>query len=343
LARLGLDRDQVRPWEDGRRGSGEKSSYEWWYFDGLLDGSLDGSPDDGTVIVAWLGENWPYGSNTRNVSLEITPPGQPTRRFTKAYAGPGSFSTEKADIRFGPHSFSGDLDTYRIVVDAADSGGLGIDLTLRRTIASWRPGSGLVEAGTRHFAWLVAVPNGEISGTMTLDGNTREVHGSGYHDHNWGNVSPVLLMDSWWWGRALVGDRTVIVSELRATASQGGGRHPLCFVASPRGVELSVWDPEEIHVTEGKPVRHPDPLHVRPIGESITFAAANGFSATFPISEHYLSSVDLVANQNFGVKALTAFSGIKPWYSRFFSTVTLEIPGEGEASGEGTLEYFEFR
>jgi hypothetical protein len=101
FAALGLDRKEVKPWEDGRRTPPHPPYYEWWYFDGLLD--------DGTVVVAWFGDNWPYGSGTRTVSLDITPRGKVTKRVFKMFTEPGSFSMEKADTKIGPHSFSGDL------------------------------------------------------------------------------------------------------------------------------------------------------------------------------------------------------------------------------------------
>jgi predicted secreted hydrolase len=55
-----------------------------------------------------------------------------------------------------------------------------------------------MSAGKQYFAWLAAVPEGKISGTISTDKVTREVTGSGYHDHNWGNVSPAALFDGWW-------------------------------------------------------------------------------------------------------------------------------------------------
>ncbi|MET3208695.1 UNVERIFIED_CONTAM: hypothetical protein ABIC26_001634 [Paenibacillus sp. PvR008] len=36
------------------------------------------------------------------------------------------------------------------------------------------------------FAWFCAVPSGKFTGTITVEGHTQEVEGSGYHDHNWG-------------------------------------------------------------------------------------------------------------------------------------------------------------
>src|SRR5579863_4436958 len=93
-------------WEDGRRTQRSADTFEWWYFDGLLD--------DGTVVVVWFGDNWMYGSHKRAVDIELTAPGKPTRRVMRTFDEPGSFATDHADIEIGPHSFKGDLDTYSI-------------------------------------------------------------------------------------------------------------------------------------------------------------------------------------------------------------------------------------
>jgi hypothetical protein len=112
------------------KGRTPKSSdyFEGWYFDALLD--------DGTVVVVWFGDNWLYGSHKRAVDIELTPRGKPTRRIMRTFDDPGTFSSDHANIQIGPHSFKGDLQTYAIHVDAAETGGAGCDLTLRRRVAS---------------------------------------------------------------------------------------------------------------------------------------------------------------------------------------------------------------
>ena len=56
-----------------------------------------------------------------------------------------------------------------------------------------------------YFRWVCAVPNGSLSGTVTLDSVTHEVTGSGYHDHNWGNVPMSVLVKDWHWARGEAG------------------------------------------------------------------------------------------------------------------------------------------
>src|SRR5260370_28588029 len=55
--------------EDGRHTAQSADTFEWWYFDGLLD--------DGTVLVVWFGDNWFYRSHKQSVNLALTQPGKP--------------------------------------------------------------------------------------------------------------------------------------------------------------------------------------------------------------------------------------------------------------------------
>ena len=320
--------------EDGRRTTQSADTFEWWYFDGLLD--------DGTVVVVWFGDNWFYGSHKRAVSAELTTPGKPTRRIMRTFNEPGSFSTDSADIKIGPHRFKGDLDTYTIHVDPAETGGVGCDLTLRRRVASYRPATGYIEAGKQYFAWLVAVPEGAVTGTLTADGVTRQVTGSGYHDHNWGNVSPAKLFDNWWWGRGRSGEDTIIASEIHGKAAVGGTSIPLIFVGDEHGGRVDAIG-AAVTPTEGALARHPDPKHQRPIASGISFATADGSRAEFRISDHVLTSANLLANAPMAMRAAAAAMSMKPWYTRFESPITLSLPGRPPASGLGTLEYFELK
>ena len=330
---LGIGKDIVVR-EDGRRTPRSPDDFEWWYFDGLLD--------DGTIVVVWFGDNWFYGSHKRAVSIEFTPPGKPSRRILRTFDDPGTFSADGADVKIGPHTFKGDLASYTIHVDPAETGGLGCDLTLRRRVASYRPATGYIEAGDQFFAWLVAVPEGAVTGTLTADGVTRQVTGSGYHDHNWGNVSPAKLFDNWWWGRGRSGGHTVIASEIHGKPGVGGTSIPLLFVGDEHGTQVEAFG-SDVTPTEGEPVRHPDPKHERPIGSGVTFATADGSRVEFRISDRLLTSANLLDTQPAPIRALAGAMSLKPWYSRFESPITLSLPGQASTQGKGTLEYFELK
>jgi hypothetical protein len=333
FATLGIG-EKIAIWEDGRRTPKSADNFEWWYFDGLLD--------DGTVVVVWFGDNWFYGSHDRAVTVELTIPGNPTRRVMRNFKEPGSFATDRADIKIGPHQFKGDLDTYFIHVDPAETGGVGCDLTLRRRVASYRPATGYIEAGKRFFAWLVPVPEGAVTGTLTADGVTRQVTGSGYHDHNWGNISPAKLFDNWWWGRGRSGEHTIIASELHGNPAVGGTTIPLFFIGDEHQVEVNAFG-SNVSTIKGDAVRHPDSKHKRPIGSGISFTAADGSRAEFKISDHLLKSADLVADESMVVRAAAWALSKNPWYTRFESPIILTLPGLSPTTGRGTLEYFELK
>jgi hypothetical protein len=308
---LGIGKEiEVR--EDGRRTPQSSDYFEWWYFDGLFD--------DGSVFVVWFGDNWLYGSHKRALNIDLTPPGKPTRHIVRTFDDPGAFSSDHANVQIGPHSFKGDLETYAIQVDAVETGGVGCDLALRRRVASWRPATGYIKAGDSFFAWLVAVPEGAVTGTLTADGVTREVTGSGYHDHNWGNVSPANLFDNWWWGRGRIGDHTIIASDIRGNADVGGTRIPLFFVGDDHQVQVNAYG-SDVSAVEGGPVRHPDPKHVHPIGSGVSYVAADGSRAEFKISDRLLKSSNLLSDQSFIIKTAAAITSKKPWYTRFESPI----------------------
>ena len=103
-------------------------------------------------------------------------------------------------MRIGNNRFEGDLEHYAITVDPRELDGVGCHLELERRVASFRPGTGVIASDDDFFAWVVPVPDGALSGTLTVDGKTLAFSGSGYHDHNWGNIAPWALMRNWWWG-----------------------------------------------------------------------------------------------------------------------------------------------
>ena len=56
---------------------------------------------------------------------------------------------------------------------------------------------------------------------ITYEGGNLHLEGSGYHDHNWGNLSMLKLMHHWYWGRAKIGDYKVIFSWITGEKKYG--------------------------------------------------------------------------------------------------------------------------
>ncbi|MDF3311896.1 hydroxyneurosporene dehydrogenase [Rhodococcus sp. T2V] len=257
--KLGLTGDSVEAWEDGLRTDPDQTSFEWWYFDAHFD---DGS----TLVVVFSTKPMlsPALPLTPRVTVNFDRP-DGTHLVREIDFAPDEFaaSTTVCDVRIGPNRFVGDLDRYSIRVDDK---GLTVDVTLERTTRSWRPATGHMyfddgtDAGRKFFAYLPAVPDGQAEATVTVDGHSTHLSGTGYHDHNWGDAPMNELMHHWWWGRAKVGPFVVITAFITAEQIYGGGTIPIFFL-SRDGTVLSeaghigfAASPSYVDDYTGKPV-----------------------------------------------------------------------------------------
>jgi predicted secreted hydrolase len=243
LAREGLKSGSVEAWEDGFRTAGRDDAFEWWYFDAKFD-------DDSTVVVVFNSKplTKPKGPLTPSV-LIISKPADGKRQSQSAAVDPAEFSaaTDACDVRIGQSWVKGDLSAYRL---HAEAGTVVVDLEITRVGPSWRPGAAMSyfdEAKTKFFGWVVAVPYGTVKGTITSEGTSRPVSGSLYHDHNWGNAALGSMIDHWYWGRAHVGDFSLIFTQMTTVKVFGHG-----------GIKLPVFylsKGDEILTDDGLPLR----------------------------------------------------------------------------------------
>ncbi len=258
-AQMGLDRTKVEPWEDGSRVDGSKGSYEWWYFDSHYP--------DGTVLVIFFFSKMPIDVNgpIKPIStIELTLP-DGTKFSEEVYAtiSESSYSKQTCDVKIGECWCKGDLKHYDVVFKGKT---MSARLSLDGTIRAWRSQTGSIFFGDKeehYFAWLPAIPEGRA----TLDavyGDGKEIHleGSGYHDHNWGNISMMKLMHHWYWGRAKIGDYKVISSWITAGKKYGYKDHDVFMIAKNGEIigdnsnHTLKFMPEDRYVDEytGKPV-----------------------------------------------------------------------------------------
>ncbi len=207
MAAFGLKEDTVEIWEDGYRAAASpQDTFEWWYFDVQFD---DGS----TLVVTF--SNKPHTDAHGPVRPQLLvirqlADGRTRREVVEFAEDEFSASTERCDVRIGPNTVSGDLDTYQMHIEID---GLTADLVLERGAPSWRPGAGVTYLESTHrdyLAWVVAVPYGTVSATITEGGQVKQITGSAYHDHNWGNQLMGSMLDYWYWGRAHIGDYTLV-------------------------------------------------------------------------------------------------------------------------------------
>jgi predicted secreted hydrolase len=250
IARDGLT-ETVQPWEDGMRAETGRGSFEWWYYDAHFD---DGS----TAVLVFmtkplLERNGPLRPA---VSLTITRP-DGVKLAQLPIFPPGQFTAAKegCDVRIGANWTKGDLHTYQVHIELD---GLGADLVFTGVVPPWRPGAGKSFFGDldHYFAWLPSIPFGTVSGTLVYDGQTHEVNGTGYHDHNWGNVGLNEVMDHWYWGRARVGDYTLIYVEQIGAKAYGYTRMPVFLLA--KGDKIITGDGAHLVMDARDFVSHPD-------------------------------------------------------------------------------------
>lgn len=255
-ARLGLDPHQVQAWEDGYRAhDDEGSTFEWWYFDMQLD-------DGATLVVTFSNKPHTEPHGPLQPSVLVIYRDAAGNRFSSNDAHPAAeFAASAAgcDVRIGPSTVSGDLVDYRLHIETA---ALVADLDLHRLAPSWRPGAGISYFDAKqeqYMGWVVAVPYGSVTGTITHEGQERAVSGSAYHDHNWGNELMSAMLDHWYWGRAHLGDYTVVYVRMTTKGILGFGAINLPTFLLVKGQEILTDDLLPLRLELGPEV--PGPGH----------------------------------------------------------------------------------
>jgi hypothetical protein len=216
--KLGIAPVEVTEFEDGQRIDTQRGRYEWWYFDSHLDNGA------AVVVVFYtkpnVSPNRPLAPRiTINIALADG------RTFDKVLdVAPELFEASKSgcNVRIGTNRFVGDLHHYHITATIEE---ISVDVELTSQVRAWRPKSGHlyfgVEGREKLFAWLPSVPNGLASVRYRIGNEEHHASGSGYHDHNWGDVPMQTLMHNWYWARASVGPYTIIASHITATPAYG--------------------------------------------------------------------------------------------------------------------------
>ena len=214
---MGLTRNVIEVWEDGMRTDGSKGTYEWWYFDNHYP--------DGTILVIFFFSKSPIavdGPIKPTTTMELTlPDGTKYSEEVEVKIEDSFYATDKCDVKIGKSHCSGDLKHYDVVFAGER---MQAKVSLDGTIPAWRSQSGSIFFGDKeeyYFAWLPAIPEGKSVADITYEGGNLHLEGSGYHDHNWGNLSMLKLMHHWYWGRAKIGDYKVISSWITGEKKYG--------------------------------------------------------------------------------------------------------------------------
>lgn len=317
--RLGLKPGSPALWEDGLRTDGAAGSFEWWYFDSKLD---DGSS---LVIIFFTG---PMNSKKTDgfqpeCSIELTrPDGTAYTNFLHFPYTEGCFDKTKCSVQLGDCYFRGDLHSYEIYFKDEK---VEARVHLTGNVPAWRPQTGhIVFGGKDFFAWLPSVPEGQVDAEITQNGKTERHTGTGYHDHNWGNVPMMNLMHHWYWGRARIGDYQVISSYIYGSKKYGYATFPIFMLA--KNGELLGDEPEKyLTYTEADPFK--DEKTRKTVHGTLVYDYDDGkqhYRITYR-RESDLARADMLAKAPWYKKlAANLLLGLDPSYNRMAGTATLE-------------------
>ncbi|HEY5533293.1 MAG TPA: lipocalin-like domain-containing protein [Candidatus Anoxymicrobiaceae bacterium] len=253
IKREGLNPDAVEPWEDGYRTAERDDAFEWWYFDAQFD---DGS----TCVITYNTKTNIKPSGPLEPSILFiarSAEGERKSSFWKGEPGDLTASADACDVRIGPSWARGDLENYQLHAEADE---LVADLRIKRGAPSWRPGAAVtyLDPGKKKFfAWVVPVSYGTVEGELEVAGKHRSVKGTVYHDHNWGNFMLAQMLDHWYWGRAHVGDFSIIFSQLTSAGIFGLGAAKMHVFFLAKGEEILTDDGLPLHLVTADFIKGP--------------------------------------------------------------------------------------
>lgn len=335
--------DIVQLWEDGARTDDSKNQFEWWYFDAELD--------DGSLVVAYFYKVH-FLKDQFFIGFNYTSP-QKEDFFRLKYfkSNEVSFQSDSCLVMMNKNLFAGNLNKYSISLDPDDFDGFGFNLNLQSLVGPYRPQDGIIKAGDDYFAWLAAVPNGDVDGTITINGKEKKIKGSGYHDHNWGNTPLQKLFKSWTWFRGKAGPYTVILAELNAVESRGGFDIPILFVADENQVLVDKFGNKELLTMKNNLIEDYYPSKNEPQFSNFLISSHDNVSVKISGNQiidniEIFKRLSLPAPLNLFKPAVNfAFrsSGIDPFYTRFASSFVLKIDENTAIDGTGVMEIMDLQ
>lgn len=339
--KLGICPDHVETWEDSRRNKDTgKGNWEWWYFDSILDGGWKAVVQFFTT--AGLRKIMSDGDSP-SVTVKITSP-DGTYHETSISLHPDacSYGTDRCDVRLGKNTFVGDFREYDIHTEEKD--GIAVDLHLKSLGRPYRPGTayfafGENEGSDEYFTWLCSVPRGEVTGTITVDGKKHSVHGTGYHDHQWGNRFYIREWNNWVWSRQSFEDCSIMVFDFVAAKDYGFRRIPICFIEDSEG--NLIFESTD-HVRCSIPGTYTDTEKsdkIYPTGMHYVFHDGEK-TVDYTIREHAILEAEGMKRMPFFVKWMLRKEKLDISYSRYAAEGTLRLDdGEKIIRRSGELIY----
>jgi predicted secreted hydrolase len=169
--------------------------YEWWYFDADFD--------NGYTALAALLWRWTDKDHQPGIDIAIyAPDGKSYNDYKTLKPSECRASTDWCNVMLaGSFCRQEGPDIYHVVAGDAK---LGLDLIFHRTVPGWKltPTGLMIDTPAAKQGWINAVPRAHAEGWLLINNERLPVKGTGYHDHNWGNIDMGKSFAGWVWGRA---------------------------------------------------------------------------------------------------------------------------------------------
>ena len=328
---LHIKRDKVEPWEDAMRTTGKSGSYEWWYSDFIFS-------DGTTVAVSFYTKLLfnTYGSALPMVTINIVyPDGSKKDGMDMIYGQKIDASKNLADVHINNSYLTYTDGHYKLHYSKGD---ITFDATMISLLPMWRPETGHIYFGEteNYFAWLPAQPSSTVTATLQDNGKTIELTGEGYHDHNWGNSPLHENINNWYWGRAKVGEYSLIFSDIIAQQQYGYERVPIIMIAKGNEI-LELNGSIE---TERKDLIKHDKTE-KSYANKLRFVQKGTHGRTYTIESRRESDIAFV-----DMNRVPYESGDNPTYLRSIADIVLTVTEQNgtkeEYKGKGIIEQMSF-
>lgn len=221
---LKIKNGKTEIWEDGMRTTGEAGTYEWWYTDAEFE--------DGTKVVAVFftknGFDVKKGACPTAI-LDITLPDgrEIAEKISEGYGKKIRAKKDKCDVHVKDSYLTYVDGDYHLNFSTKD---VTYNVVMKSLLPMWRPNTGHWYFGDKKFCWFVAQPSASVEGYMIINNKKTLLKGTGYHDHNWGDIAMNKVMNHWYWGRAKVGAYDIIACDIISEKKYGNTRLPVMMI-----------------------------------------------------------------------------------------------------------------
>ena len=190
--------------DDAFHGTHNYFSMEWWYFDAILNDDYALHAGFKVYSIRNVGVVYPIIEiyKGRDLIFRILKPS-----LLESLSASTSYPSVKVDgqsiIEFDREEFNtSGRWKYTVTVNINNH---GVNLTFIGTTTGWK------YTILEREEWAVILPKADVFGTITVDGETINVTGRGYHDHNWNFTIGTKVREwGWYWGR-LTGETYTLI------------------------------------------------------------------------------------------------------------------------------------